>query len=290
MKKYYGYIYKIVCKTNGKVYIGQTIRPIELRWKNHVYESKKRTNKAKMKISRAIKKYGEENFNISILCKANTREELNYRERMCIRIFDSIKNGYNISEGGAGPIASEETRAKMSAASKGKKKPEGFGQKIRDILTGTKHTKERIIKMSLSQKGDKGSFYGRHHTEDHKKRMSTLNTGKKMSEESNAKISKANKGRKHSEDVKRKLKIARSGRKPNLGKKHSEESKLKISVKSKENNAKRYIKIECLENNITYSSYQHAADSLGMKKHHITSYFQGKTKTAKGFTFKKITC
>ena len=65
MKKYYGYIYKIVCKINNKIYIGQTIRTIKERWSSHKHDAKGK--KTDMVISKAIRKYGEENFIISII-------------------------------------------------------------------------------------------------------------------------------------------------------------------------------------------------------------------------------
>ena len=43
------YIYKITNKINNKIYIGQTIRKIELRWKQHSEETK-------LKISNSLKK------------------------------------------------------------------------------------------------------------------------------------------------------------------------------------------------------------------------------------------
>lgn len=52
-----------------------------------------------MPINNAIKKYGSENFKISVLEIVNNREELNSREMFWI---DKIKPEYNISKGGDG--------------------------------------------------------------------------------------------------------------------------------------------------------------------------------------------
>ena len=52
------YIYKITNKINKKIYIGQTTRSIEERWKGHC----KPSMTARSLISRAIQKYGKENF------------------------------------------------------------------------------------------------------------------------------------------------------------------------------------------------------------------------------------
>ena len=54
------YVYKITNKINGKVYIGQSIRPIEERFKRHINDSIK--NNLDTHLARAIRKYGFESF------------------------------------------------------------------------------------------------------------------------------------------------------------------------------------------------------------------------------------
>lgn len=70
-----GYIYKITCLLTGKLYIGQTLRTIEKRWKRHIRDSKKGSDH---KFHRAIRKYGEENFLVEELLavSAPTKKEL----------------------------------------------------------------------------------------------------------------------------------------------------------------------------------------------------------------------
>jgi len=48
-------IYKITNKINNKSYIGQTIKNLDKRWKQHIYFSK--TNKKNGKFNNAIRKY-----------------------------------------------------------------------------------------------------------------------------------------------------------------------------------------------------------------------------------------
>lgn len=87
------FIYKISNSKNNKVYIGQTIRPIEERFKRHINDAI--NNVLDTHFARAIRKYGKENFFIEEIDKANTQEELNLKEQYWIRYFDSVKNGYN---------------------------------------------------------------------------------------------------------------------------------------------------------------------------------------------------
>ena len=73
---YEGYIYCITNTVNGKQYIGQTIRTIEQRFKDHINKSK--CNKDNQYLYTAMNKYGIENFYVSqlefISCK--TKQEL----------------------------------------------------------------------------------------------------------------------------------------------------------------------------------------------------------------------
>ena len=91
-----GYIYKITNKMNNKIYIGQTNRTIEIRWKEHCRHLNKN-----MPICRAIKKYGKSNFLVEELeeCPNNKLDE---REQYWIKYFDSFnkENGYNATFGG----------------------------------------------------------------------------------------------------------------------------------------------------------------------------------------------
>lgn len=91
-----GYIYKIINNINQKVYIGQTTRNIDIRWKEHC-----RHFKQDMPISKAIKKYGVENFTIEKIevCEDNL---LDKREQYWIKHYDSFnkEKGYNATFGG----------------------------------------------------------------------------------------------------------------------------------------------------------------------------------------------
>lgn len=99
-----GYIYCITNKINGKKYIGQTTETIHKRWIRHINAH------SNMAISKAIDKYGKENFEIKeLLCATcNTKKELcdtlNYLEIVLIESNNSLIDfgyGYNITRGGA---------------------------------------------------------------------------------------------------------------------------------------------------------------------------------------------
>jgi hypothetical protein len=92
----YGVIYKITNIVNGKIYIGQTIRGFDLRYKNNL---EKHTNNKHLKSS--IVKYGINNFKINTIFDiAFSEYELNIKEIIWIDYYDCRNNGYNIAEGG----------------------------------------------------------------------------------------------------------------------------------------------------------------------------------------------
>lgn len=103
-------IYKITNLINNKVYIGQTICSLGKRWREH------RCFSSHSVLSRAIKKYGPENFKIEEIDGANAQDELNYRENFWIIKHQSYKseNGYNIKLGGSSGKQTEKIRQKIS--------------------------------------------------------------------------------------------------------------------------------------------------------------------------------
>lgn len=95
----YGQIYAIKNKINNKVYIGQTIRKSVLeRYHGSI------SNTHNVHLKNAIRKYGEENFEITTLCWCKNKEELNQREIEYIELYNALddKFGYNLACGGIG--------------------------------------------------------------------------------------------------------------------------------------------------------------------------------------------
>lgn len=87
-------IYKITKKENGKAYIGQS-NNIERRFTQHCYKGEK----ARIPLDIAIKKYGKDAFIFEVIEEC-APEQLNEREAYWIKYYDTVKNGYNCSEGG----------------------------------------------------------------------------------------------------------------------------------------------------------------------------------------------
>ena len=85
-------IYKITNNLNGKVYIGQTTRSLAARIYEHIHNHSR--------VGKDMVKYGRDNFDISVIDNAKTKEELDDLEIFWIAWYNSTQNGYNILRGG----------------------------------------------------------------------------------------------------------------------------------------------------------------------------------------------
>lgn len=103
------YIYKIVNKINGKIYIGKTTYTIAYRWIQHI--SAANSNREKDDYSyllhKAIRKYGTNNFLVETVEEVEDESKLSIREMYWINYYNSCileenSNGYNMTYGGEG--------------------------------------------------------------------------------------------------------------------------------------------------------------------------------------------
>src|ERR1035437_5501844 len=88
--KTYGIIYFLRCKTDGKMYIGQTIQDFKERLAQHKSRSKIH-NKTNEHLCNAINKHGWDDFENGILdiCYTN-QDELNILECFYIEKFNTL--------------------------------------------------------------------------------------------------------------------------------------------------------------------------------------------------------
>lgn len=148
-------------------------------------------------IKNAIRRYGVENFKKEILVDFETAEIAYRLEKMLVdEKFINRKDTYNAKVGGAGGRPSDEVR-----------------QKISEAMSGEKHRN-----------------FGKHHSEETKRKMSLVKKGKRFSEEHRKKMSEVRKGKHHSKETKRKISEAERGEKHHFfGKHHSEATRKKMS-------------------------------------------------------------
>jgi group I intron endonuclease len=166
------HIYKITNQINGKLYVGQTVKNVSDRWKDHLYIAKGGKEKyptAFSAIHAAIVKYDETNFSIQQIDTANNTQELDDKEIYWIRELKVTNTLYNLTDGGrgsSGHIVSEETKAKISIANTGENNP----------FYGKQHSPETRQKYSAQRTGLK-------HTDSTKKIMSENQVGRIITEE-----------------------------------------------------------------------------------------------------------
>lgn len=193
--KSYGVIYLVTNKTDGKVYVGQTVN-----FKKRLRQYKYLRCKGQTKLYNALSCHGFENFLFEILDEAIDKTQLDFLEIFYIEKFESLSplKGYNLLSGGSNGIPCEETRKKMSISRTGKK-------------VG-KFSKQAISNMSLCQ-------IGHEVTEETRRKISEKCKGLVRSLETREKISNSKKGQTLTAEHKRK--IAESIK----GKKHTEEAR-----------------------------------------------------------------
>lgn len=111
------YLYQLTF-SNGKVYIGQTVRSMNVRMAQHRTAANRGSN---LPVHNAWRKYGEPS--VSILLECECADELHQAEIDAIRDSGSlVPNGYNLSLGGdTAPSKSPEVVAKIAAKARGRK-------------------------------------------------------------------------------------------------------------------------------------------------------------------------
>lgn len=166
----FGIIYKATNLVNGKVYIGQTIRSLDERVRQHINDTN--AMKDSFAFHSAIRKYGEDNFRWEVIDKAYSSRELDEKEVFWIKYYhsyisDDECNGYNMTIGGNvfrgkdnpfyGKTHSEESREKIRKSK--------IGQGIGNQYAKGKHTgKDNVMYRPIVQLTMDGKFVAEYET------------------------------------------------------------------------------------------------------------------------------
>lgn len=186
-------VYRITNSTNGKVYIGVTHRPFEIRMAGHLTKAR---NGSKTPIHAALRKYGVEGFSFEVIERVPALAELERAERRQIAAHNSmVPNGYNRTEGGGGNcgilvsaetvakrletiarnggfVVSEETRTKLRLAHTGRKMPREAVESARLKRIGVKRTAEQCGRIAAGRAAGKVAL--RHRTKNNSKYAPSL--------------------------------------------------------------------------------------------------------------------
>ena len=129
-------VYKHTNKINGKSYIGITSRKPEDRWGTNGYKYQSQKSKY-LCFSKAIQKYGWDNFTHEILFTGLTKEDACKKEKELISFYNSkAPFGYNLTDGGEGTSGyevSEEFKQRRSELV-----ANGNNPKARKVIYGDK--------------------------------------------------------------------------------------------------------------------------------------------------------
>ena len=195
-------VYTITNKGSGKVYMGQTTRLAGERWYKHAWATEGSA------ISAAIKKYGVEAFEFSVIDNAENLDQLNHKEKFWIDRLNSMSpNGYNLLQGGKNRTPSEETRRKQSEAKKGKRALPEHVEKRAAALRAKEWTPEQ--KAAMSKRASEFR-----HSDSTKTIMSEKRKAYLATPEGIAQLVASLTGLKRSDAVKEKMSLAKIGKRP----------------------------------------------------------------------------
>ena len=142
-------IYKITNLINNKVYIGQSARGTQQRFKRHIQDAV--SERLDTHLARAIRMYGPENFTVEVIDTADTQDELNQKEQYWIRHYDSIKHGYNETDATykcGGNTYMSKTELELFS----------IGDRIRESKLGSKNPRSRKVKCLNEGTGEELFF------------------------------------------------------------------------------------------------------------------------------------
>lgn len=223
----YYIVYETINKVNGKVYIGKH--------KTDNLDNDRYIGSGRL-IQQAIKKYGVENFERSILFYAFTESAAYEVEALLVtEEFVRRVDTYNLATGGLGGYTMtqefcDNIAKRMQGAGNhnfGRPMLEDTKKKLSKAMSGRVLTDEHKSKISNAVKGENHPNYGKHHSDDTKQRIRESNIGVGRSDGTRARMSESHKGLVQTQETKDKRAAY------HIGAKRSDESKRKMSEAKK---------------------------------------------------------
>lgn len=270
------HIFKIYClielQTGDVRYIGKTSKSLEARLSQHIRDTKY------LKLTSHRLKWLNEQVNLDQIPQILelgtylTEVDANKAEQEFIRFFRDLGcRLVNSTDGGEGVVGAkfgphtEEFKSHMRKIMTGRKKPEGFGDKVRKRMLGYKPTSETVSKLSEYGKtriGDKNPFFGKKHSEKTKQILS----------EKCSKLKPYTRTQKHLDIIS----------KVHKGKKLTEEHKALIRLQQ----AHKRKKVILIETDEVYESVRAAAKANKCSSGNVSKVCRGAAKSCNGLHFK----
>ena len=257
------YTYMVTNNINGKVYVGSHS------WDGNGMDPNYYGSGTA--ITRAVKKYGKENFQVEVLYYYDTIEECRADEERILTEYNvrDCPHSYNIKNGAIGWTSED---------MKGEKNP------------------------NYGKRGKGTPMYGKHHTDATRQNISQAMKGRTLSDEHRKKLSQARKGennpmygrtgennpmygKHHTEETRKKMSQANKGEKnPMYGRTRTENTRNKIAIA---NGGKPFVAIKDGKIKI-FTSQMECSRVLGLHHSAINRCLKGRLKTTGGYTFKYV--
>lgn len=285
-------IYKITNLINGKAYVGQTTQSINSRISKHI-----NAKDGYRPLTKAIRKYGKDNFKIEIIDWANHQTELNYKEWLWIYKLNTISpSGYNLKDGGRNGAISEKQKKIISLANSKRAWTEESKNKISLANKGRKRiptsleTREMLSNNAKKQWSDKDT---------RKKMQSSLKLG--IRKACGVKVVDITNGKVYEtatdaelDNNKKNINAHLNGKCKTFNKKvfkylsdwdgnlisKEQLEKLNENIFAK--------KVLCLDNNVVYVSASEASRQLNLRRRSICRVCDGSRKHTKGYRFQYV--
>ena len=174
-------VYVITNTANGNRYIGSSV-DIHRRWITHVRELRKGVHGNQI-LQRAWDKYGESNFEFSILLVCGKDDTLLNEQQFLDNLHPEYNICVSVTASMSGRTMTEEHKRKIGDANKGKPLSEETKRKLSEAHKGKKHSEESKEKM----RGRPGST-GYKFTDEQKEHLRQSHLGYVMPEEQKHKI------------------------------------------------------------------------------------------------------
>ena len=145
-------IYMITCTANGRIYIGSTF-DIRARWLKHRRQLRAGTHH-NLHLQRAWDKYGEQGFSFEVLEFVMSFALLEKEQGWLDKLKPFGNRGFNLSKVAGAPMKgkhhSNETKAKLSASSKGRS---AWNKGIPSARKGVKMDIDAVERMAATKRG-----------------------------------------------------------------------------------------------------------------------------------------
>lgn len=220
-------------------------------------------------MTKAINKYGVENFDITILEKDVPYDKLDEREQYWLDYYQSYKRdkGYNICQFASttfGYKHTDEDKKKMSNIRKEKCQDPEYCERW---------------------KGERNGMYGKHRSDENQRKMSEYLRNRWANDEEYREFWRNRMSGENNYFFDKHLYGELNGM---YGKHHSDETKRKISQsKSGKSNPSAKRRVKCVETDIEYDSMTDAANDIGVKLSTLSTCIIRKL-PCKGYHFIKI--